>query len=73
MLDFYSHFADETLRQREKMNCPRFSMLVESGVEFGPSNVGSHTLSCPMGMRWWGGVLIQEACLGAPALVRSSF
>lgn len=49
-------------------------MLVESGVEFGPSNVGSHTLSCPMGMRWGGGgVLIQEACLGAPALVRSYF
>lgn len=39
-------------------------MLVESGVEFVPSNVGSHTLSYPVRMRW-------EVSLTQEALSRS--
>lgn len=27
-------------------------MLMELGVEFGPPNMGSHILFCPVGM-WW--------------------
>lgn len=34
------------------MVCLEIPMWMESGVEFGPYDVRSHNLCCPVGVRW---------------------